>query len=216
MTSPANDRPAPGFAASVIAQLFPACAVLAVLTVVTGIVYPVAMTVAIQAAFPGPASGNQVQDAAGVARGSRLIGQQFGGPRWFHGRPSGTGNGPYDPTASGGTNLGPTNPALATAVRERAEALTRDNPAHSAAIPIDLVTASGSGLDPHVSPAAALLQVPRVAAARNLDEQAVRRLVEQHVEPALLGVFGRPRVNVLELNLALERLSRGPEQSSAN
>jgi len=171
------------------------------------------MTVAIQTLFPRQAGGSPLRDAEGVVRGSALIGQPFNSMQWFHGRPSATGNAPYDPTASGGSNLGPTNPALATAVRERADALTQANPGHAGSIPIDLVTASGSGLDPHISPPAALLQVPRVAAARGLDEGVVRQLIAQHVEPAVLGIFGRPRVNVLQLNLALESIPRNTKVS---
>jgi len=198
----------PGLAAMLIAQVRPACTVLAALALITGILYPLGMTAVIQVLFPRQAAGSPVRDASGGVRGSVLIGQSFTGPQWFHGRPSATGTSPYDPTASGGSNLGPTNPALAAAIRERAAALIQENPAHTGPVPIDLVTASGSGLDPHVSPASALLQVPRVAAARGLDEEAVRLLVKSHVEPALFGVFGRPRVNVLQLNLSLESMAR--------
>ena len=204
----------PGLTAMLIAQVRPACTVLLALALVTGVAYPFGMTAVSQVIFPRQAAGSPVRDASGAVRGSVLIGQSFIGPQWFHGRPSATGNAPYDPTASGGSNLGPTNPALAAAVRERATALIQENPAHTGPIPIDLVTASGSGLDPHVSPAAALLQVPRVAAARGLDEQTVRRFVGEHVEPALFGVFGRPRVNVLQLNLSLESMIRAAESPS--
>jgi K+-transporting ATPase ATPase C chain len=177
---------------------------------ITGVVYPIGMTAVSEIAFSRQAAGSPVRDHTGAVRGSSLIGQAFAGPQWFHGRPSATGAVAYDPTASGGSNLGPTNPALAAAVGERATAIFRDNPAHSGPIPIDLVTASGSGLDPHVSPAAVLLQVPRVAGSRGLDEDAIGRLVDEHVEPPLFGVFGRPRVNVLQLNLALEAMARTP------
>jgi len=196
-----------GLATVLLAQVRPACTVLVTLALITGVVYPLGMTAVSQIVFPRQAAGSPVRDHTGAVRGSSLIGQSFTGPQWFHGRPSATGNAAYDPTASGGSNLGPTNPALAAAVGERATALTQENPAHSGPIPIDLVTASGSGLDPHVSPAAAMLQVPRVAAARGLDEDAVLRLMGRHVEPALFGVFGRRRVNVLRLNLALESLA---------
>jgi len=205
-----------GLAAVLIAQVRPACTVLLALALITGIVYPLGMTAVCQVVFPRQAAGSPVRDRAGIVRGSSLIGQSFTGPEWFHGRPSVTGNTPYDPTASGGSNLGPTNPALADAVGERATALVQENPAHAGPVPIDLVTASGSGLDPHVSPAAALLQVPRVAAARRLDEDAVRRLVSNHVEQALFGVFGRPRVNVLELNLELDSMARPQGSPSRN
>jgi K+-transporting ATPase ATPase C chain len=198
-------------AAILIAQVRPACTVLVALAVITGIVYPLGMTVAIQALFPGQAAGSPVRDAAGAVRGSQLIGQKFTGPQWFHGRPSATGNAPYDPTASGGSNLGPTNPALAAAVGERAAALMHENPSHDGSVPIDLVTASGSGLDPHISPPATLLQVPRVAAARGLDPATVRRLVDQHVERPFLGVLGRSRVNVLRLNLSLVSMASPAE-----
>ena len=204
----------PRLAATLIAQVRPACTVLMALALVTGVAYPLGMTAVSQVLFPRQAAGNPLRDHTGAVRGSALIGQSFTGPQWFHGRPSATGSAPYDPTASGGSNLGPTNPALAAAVGERATVVLQDNPAHTGPIPIDLVTASGSGLDPHVSPAAALLQVPRVAAARGLDEDAVRLLVGEHVEPTLFGVFGRPRVNVLQLNLSLESLIRAAESPS--
>ena len=197
-----------GLVAILIAQVGPTCVVLVALTLITGVLYPLGMTVAIQALFPRQAAGSSVRDAAGAVRGSRLIGQPFTGPQWFHGRPSATGNAPYDAAASGGSNLGPTNPALAAAVGERATRLMNENPSHAGPLPVDLVTASGSGLDPHISPTAALLQVPRVAAARDLEAAAVKQLVGQHVERPLLGVLGRPRVNVLQLNLSLESLAR--------
>jgi len=209
--TPAIPGPAsPGLAAVLLAQVRPACTVLLALALITGVVYPIGMTAVSEIAFPRQAAGSPVRDHTGAVRGSSLIGQAFAGPQWFHGRPSATGAVPYDPTASGGSNLGPTNPALAAAVGERATAILRENPTHSGPIPIELVTASGSGLDPHVSPAAVLLQVPRVAGSRGLDEDAVRRLVDEHVEPPLFGVFGRPRVNVLQLNLALEAMARAP------
>ena len=203
-----------GLTAMLIAQVRPACTVLLALAIITGILYPLGMTALIQILFPRQAAGSPVRDTSGAVRGSALIGRSFTGPQWFHGRPSATGNSPYDPTASGGSNLGPTNPALTAAVRERATALVQENPAHTGPVPIDLVTGSGSGLDPHVSPPSALLQVPRVAAARGLDEDAVRLLVKSHVEPALLGVFGRPRVNVLQLNLSLESMARAADSPS--
>lgn len=204
----APPTPAPSAIHSMLlAQVRPACSMLALLALITGVAYPLGMTVVIRALFPWQAAGSPVRDDTGAVLGSDLIGQPFTGPRWFHGRPSATGTAPYDPTASGGSNLGPTNPALAAAVQERAAALMRENPGHTGAIPIDMVTSSGSGLDPHVSPAAALLQVPRVAAARNLDENSVRLLVLSRVEPSVFGVFGRPRVNVLQLNRAIESMA---------
>jgi potassium-transporting ATPase KdpC subunit len=204
----------PGPAAVLVAQVRPACTVLMAMALITGVVYPLGMTAVTQIVFPRQAAGSPVRDHTGAVRGSSLIGQSFTGPQWFHGRPSVTGTAPYDPTASGGSNLGPTNPALAAAVGERATALLQENPAHSGPIPVDLVTASGSGLDPHVSPAAALLQVPRVAAARGLGEDVLRMLVKSHVEPALFGVLGRPRVNVLQLNRALEEMVRAATSPS--
>ena len=206
--APTQSPATPGLAVVLLAQVRPACTVLAALALITGVVYPLGMTAVSRMVFPRQAAGSPVRDHTGAVRGSSLIGQSFTGPGWFHGRPSATGNAAYDPTASGGSNLGPTNPALAATVGERAAAVARENPAIEGPIPIDLVTASGSGLDPHVSQAAALVQVPRVAAARGLGEDDVRRLVGKHVEPALFGVFGRPRVNVLELNLALDSMAR--------
>ena len=169
-------------------------------TLLMGIAYPVVVTLLAQVLFPLNANGQLVRREGRVV-GSRLIGQSFTSPHYFHGRPSAAGSG-YDPTSSGGSNLGPTNAKLAEAVRSRVSAARTGNPA--AAVPVDLVTASGSGLDPHVSPAAALFQVPRVARARSVPEAAVRRLVEAHVEPRQLGILGEPRVNVLLLNLDLD------------
>ena len=197
---------APGWLAMIVAQVRPACTLLAALAIITGIVYPLAMTMALQQLFPYQTSGSLVRDGGGTVRGSALIGQPFTAPEWFHGRPSATGEIPCDPTASGGSNLGPTNPALAALVHQRTAALRADNQGFSGALPIDLVTASGSGLDPHISPAAARLQVARVAAARGLPEAAVEKVVAAHVEPPMFGLFGRPRVNVLWLNLALGSL----------
>jgi K+-transporting ATPase ATPase C chain len=193
-----------------VAQVRPACTLLASLSIITGAFDPLAMTIALGQLFPDQTTGSLVRDAGGAVRGSLLIGQPFTAPEWFHGRPSATGSLPYDPTASGGSNLGPTNPALATLVRERAAALRVENRGSSGPLPVDLVTASGSGLDPHISPAAARLQVARVAAARGLPEAAVEKVVATHVEPPMFGIFGRLRINVLRLNLALGAL-QGPE-----
>lgn len=192
--------------AAILGEIRPACVLLAWLTVITGILYPLGTTVAARILFPHEASGSLVRAPDGTVRGSRLIGQPFTGPGWFHGRPSATGDFPADPTASGGSNLGPTNPALAELVADRAAAVRRDAPHHAGPIPVDLVTASASGLDPHLSPRAALLQVPRVAAARGLSEARVRSLVAARIESPTFGILGRPRVNVLLLNLALENL----------
>jgi K+-transporting ATPase ATPase C chain len=181
-----------------------ACVALLALSVLTGLVYPLAITVLAQLVFPERANGSLVV-VDGVVRGSSLIGQDWRGERWFHGRPSATASGPYEPLPSGGSNLGPTNPALATAFAARAAALRSDS-GGELAIPVDLLTSSASGLDPHISPAAARFQVERVARARGLDVARVRALVDEHVEGRMLGLLGEPRVNVLALNLALEAL----------
>src|SRR3989441_8091271 len=177
---------------------------LALFTVITGIIYPAFVTAIAQVIFPQQANGSLVlQD--GKAVGSALIGQPFDDPRYFWGRPSATAPFADNAAASTGSNLSPTNPDLVKAVQGRVEALRAADPGNAAPVPVDLVTASGSGLDPHISPAAALYQVPRVARARKLDPHAVRQLVERHIAGRLLGLLGEPRVNVLELNLALDR-----------
>ncbi len=176
---------------------------LVALGVLTGLAYPLLITVLAQLVFPGRASGSLVV-VDGVVRGSALVGQDWRGERWFHGRPSATSPGPYAPRPSSGSNLGPTNPALAAAFAERAAALRAAGVAGP--LPVELLTSSASGLDPHVSPAGARAQVARVARARGLDPARVAALVEQHVEDRFLGLLGEPRVNVLALNLALEAL----------
>jgi K+-transporting ATPase ATPase C chain len=184
-------------------HLRPALVSLALLTLITGVAYPVVVTVIAQVAFPSQANGSLiVRD--GTVVGSTLIGQPFDDPRYFWGRPSATSPFPYNAASSSGSNLGPTNPALVKAVQERVDALRAADPGTTAPVPVDLVTASASGLDPHVSPAAALYQVHRVAKARSLDEAKVREIVERHVEGRQLGFLGEPRVNVLALNLALD------------
>lgn len=192
-----------------LSQLRPAAVLLALFTLLTGLVYPLAVTASAQLLFPRQANGSLVE-ANGRVVGSSLVGQAFDDARYFWGRPSATTPVPYNAAASSGSNLGPTNPALATAVRERVAALRAAHPEQaSTPIPVDLATASGSGLDPHVSPAAALFQVHRVARARALTDERVRRLVLEHVEGRSLGFLGEPRVNVLRLNLALDALAGG-------
>ncbi len=179
---------------------------LLMMTVLTGILYPLLVTGVAQVAFPGAANGSLVERDGQVV-GSDLVGQPFEAPGHFQGRPSATAPFPYNAASSGGSNLGPTNPALADAVKARVDALRAADPGNAAAIPVDLVTTSASGLDPDLSPAAALYQVPRVARARGMSDAAVRALVEAHTRDRQLGVLGERRVNVLRLNLDLDTLS---------
>ncbi len=183
-----------------ISQFRPALVLFLLLTVLTGIFYPLAVTAAAQALFPAQANGSFIV-ADGQTLGSELIAQPFDDPRYFWGRPSAAG---YNASASSGSNLGPNNPALIEAIRARIAALQAADPSNTTAIPADLVTASASGLDPHLSVAAALYQVPRVAHERGMDEAAVKALVEQYTESRQFGFLGEPRVNVLKLNLALD------------
>ncbi|MBE7550319.1 MAG: potassium-transporting ATPase subunit KdpC [Anaerolineales bacterium] len=188
-------------------QLRPAIMMLALLTLITGLLYPLVMTALAQVIFPRQANGSLIyQDGQPV--GSALIGQPFDAPQYFWGRLSATGPFSYNAAASAGSNLGPTNKALLETVKARVDALRTADPGNTAPIPVDLVTASGSGLDPHISPAAALYQVPRVARERGLSKEAVRQLVAEHTEGRIFGILGEPRVNVLELNLALDARSR--------
>jgi len=184
-------------------HLRPALILLVVLTVVTGIIYPVVVTVIARVVFPYQANGSLIVKDGKVV-GSALIGQPFDDPKYFWGRPSATSPYPYNAASSSGSNLSPTNPALVKSVQERVDALRAADLGNTAPVPVDLVTASGSGLDPHISPAAALYQVSRVAKARKLDPAVVRELVERNTEGRQLGFLGEPRVNVLALNLALD------------
>src|SRR5216684_7483673 len=175
-----------------------------VTTVLLGILYPLLVTGLAQVLFPSRANGQLIQ-RKGVTVGLWLIGQPFSGPSYFHSRPSAAGAG-YDPTSSGGSNLGPTNQKLIDRVQADVARLQKENPASH--VPVDLVTASGSGLDPDISPAAAEFQVPRIARERGLSRDQVRRLVREHTQARQFGLFGEPRVNVLELNLALANRTR--------
>ena len=185
-----------------------------VTTVVLGVLYPLVVTGLAQALFPDRANGQLIY-REGRLVGSRLLGQPFSSPGYFRSRPSAAGPAGYDAAASGGTNLGPTNAALVAAVQARIEVARRENP--GVLVPIDLVTSSASGLDPHISPAAAAFQLPRVARERGVAEAVLRQLVAEFTTPRDLGVFGEPRVNVLLLNLALdERHPAGGSSSAAN
>ncbi len=182
----------------------PAMLMLLLFTVLTGIAYPLAVTLIAQIAFPTQANGSLLGSNE-QPLGSELIGQTFSRPEYFWGRPSATSPAAYNGGASSGSNQGPTNPALIDAVQARIKALRDADPTHSEAVPVDLVTASASGLDPHISPAAAAYQVSRVAKARQMSPDSVREFVQHYTEARQWGVFGEPRVNVLKLNLALDQ-----------
>lgn len=183
----------------------PALVLFVLLSAITGILYPLAITGVARALFPQQANGSLVL-RGGEPIGSALIGQHFSAPRYFWGRPSATAPNPYNAAASGGANQGPLNPALAEAVQARVAVLRAADPGNRTTVPLDLVTTSASGLDPHISPAAARWQAPRVARVRGLETAQVEQLVSQHTEARLWGLLGEPRVNVLALNLALDAL----------
>jgi K+-transporting ATPase ATPase C chain len=180
--------------------------VLLVLSVLTGLAYPLLVTGLARLFFPWEAEGSLIS-AGGRVVGSALVGQPFTDPKYFWGRPSATSPQPYNAAASAGSNLGPTNPALEEAVQARIAALRAADPDNPAAVPVDLVTASASGLDPHISPAAAFYQAGRVAKARGVPPESLLRLVQHHIEDRQLGFLGEPRVNVLRLNLDLDGLA---------
>ncbi len=190
--------------ASLFEDLGPSVRAAVVTLVLTGLAYPLVMTGIAQVLFPRRANGSLVTDAAGRVVGSELLAQGFQSPAYFQPRPSAAGEKGYDPLASGGSNLGPTSKKLRDQATARLEALTKENPEASGPPPVELVTASGSGLDPHLSPAAALWQVPRVAKARGVAPARVQALVEDLTEGRDLGILGEPRVNVLALDLALD------------
>lgn len=184
--------------------LRPAMSLLLLLTLITGLAYPALLTGAAHLLFPAQASGSLVRHEGRVI-GSSLIGQSFTAPGYFWGRPSATANRPYDAGASGGSNQGPSNPALTEAVQARIQALRAADPANTAPVPVDLITASGSGLDPDISIAAARYQAARVAGARGMPLEHVQALIDRHAEERQFGFLGEPRVNVLALNLELDR-----------
>lgn len=187
-----------------IKHIKPAILMLLFFTVLTGIIYPLAVTFCAQIVFPSQANGSLL-GSNGQMLGSELIGQAFNRPEYFWGRPSATSPVPYNGGASGGSNQGPGNPALLDSVKARIKALRNADPENLEAIPVDLVTASASGLDPHISPAAAAYQINRIARARHLSPESVRELVERYTQARQWGILGEPRVNVLKLNLALDQ-----------
>lgn len=188
-----------------MSYLRPAIVILIALSLITGVLYPLAVTGAAQVLFPYQAHGSLIVKDGKIV-GSELIGQPFDDPKYFWSRPSATGPMPYNASSSSGSNLGPINPALADAVKQRIDNLRAADPDNKAPVPVDLVTASGSGLDPHISVAAAQFQLDRVARVRGLGRDQVAALVDKHTQHRVLGVFGEPRVNVLMLNLELDAI----------
>jgi len=189
-----------------LSYLKPAAVMLLLLTLLTGVIYPALVTVVAQVFFADQANGSLIKDQQGQPIGSTLIGQSFNDPKYFWGRPSATGPYANNAAASSGSNLGPTNPTLSEAVATRVQALKTADPGNKAAVPVDLVTASGSGLDPHISPAAAEYQINRLSKARHLDPNKLRDLVTQMTEARQWQLFGEPRVNVLLLNKKLDEI----------
>jgi len=198
-----------------LSELVPVFRATLVTLVLTGLAYPLVMTGVAQVVFPHRANGSLVTDDTGKVVGSELLAQNFSGAAYFHPRPSAAGDKGYDPLASGGSNLGPTSKKLRDQAAANLEALTKENPGASGPPPVELVTASGSGLDPHLSPAGALWQVPRIAKARGVDPARVRTVVEDVTEGRDLGILGEPRVNVLDLNLALNARFGAPSGPAA-
>jgi K+-transporting ATPase ATPase C chain len=188
-----------------LSQLRAAIVALIVLTIITGVIYPLVVTGIAQTLFADKANGSLIEQDGKVV-GSLVIGQAFDDPKYFWSRPSATSPAPYDGSSSSGSNLGPTNPDLTKAVSERVAALKEADPGNTAPVPVDLVTSSGSGLDPHISVAAAEYQIGRVARLRGRSIEQIRKLVADHTEGRTLGLLGEPRVNVLELNLALDKV----------